>query len=183
VFVDTAGLREAHDEIELEGIRRSREALAQAEFILHVLDASEPLTAEDRRFGEEFAGKKRILVKNKADLPCRLELIPQTSAVVDVSCLNGQGVEELKDAIKALIWSGAIQAEALEVMINSRHQEVLLRAREATARGRDALRSGATLELAAADLHIAVNAVGEVVGKTATEDLLDLIFSQFCIGK
>ena len=74
VFIDTAGLREARDEIEVEGIRRSRESLQRAEFILHVFDASEPLTEADEKFLAEFAGKKRILVRNKLDLPPKLEL-------------------------------------------------------------------------------------------------------------
>jgi tRNA modification GTPase len=74
IFIDTAGLREGQDEIEVEGIRRSRESLAKAEFILHVLDASEPLTAADENYFAEFAGKKRIFVRNKTDLPVRLEL-------------------------------------------------------------------------------------------------------------
>src|SRR5581483_8758018 len=74
VFIDTAGLREARDEIEQEGIRRSRESLQKAEFILHVLDASEPLTREDENYFQEFAGKKRILVRNKMDLPKKLQL-------------------------------------------------------------------------------------------------------------
>jgi tRNA modification GTPase len=89
----------------------------------------------------------------------------------------------LKDAIKELIWSGEIKAGMLQVMINSRHQDALSRARAAVQRTIGALRGEVTLELAALDLRIAVNAVGEIVGKTATEDLLDSIFSQFCIGK
>jgi tRNA modification GTPase len=89
----------------------------------------------------------------------------------------------LKDSIKELVWSGEIRAEMLQVMINSRHQDALNRARAATQRTLDVLRAGETLELAAGELSIAVNAVGEIVGKTATEDLLDSIFSQFCIGK
>jgi tRNA modification GTPase len=182
VFIDTAGLREARDEIEVEGIRRSRETLAKAELVLHVLDASEPLTGEDEIYLAEFAAKKRILVRNKSDLPIRLHL-PHNSRFIDVSCLNGQGVEELKDEIKKLVWAGEIEAGMLQVMINSRHQEALARAREATLRTLDALRVDATLELVALDLHIAVNAVGEIVGKTATDDLLDSIFSQFCLGK
>ena len=97
--------------------------------------------------------------------------------------MTGQGIEALKDAIKELAWSGEIKAEMLEVMINSRHQDALNRARDATLRTRDALTSNLTLELAAMDLRIAVNAIGEIVGKTTTEDLLDMIFSQFCIGK
>jgi tRNA modification GTPase len=203
VFIDTAGLREARDEIEREGIRRSRESLAKAEFILHVLDASEPLTKADEKYFTEFAGKKRILVRNKIDLPVKLVLPSEHGSpgpqrvgnivsaaagesrapVVDVCCLSGQGVEQLKDAIKELVWSGEIKAEMLQVMINSRHQDALNRARAATLRTIDTLRGGATLELAAMDLRIAVNAVGEIVGKTATEDLLDSIFSRFCIGK
>ncbi len=189
VFIDTAGLREARDEIEVEGIRRSRETLTKAEFILHVFDSSEPLTLEDENYFAEFAGKKRILVVNKIDLQKKLELRVKcqvsgvTSPIVEVCCLTGKGIESLKDAIKELVWSGEIKAEMLQVMINSRHQDALNRARAATLRTLEALQASATLELVALDLRIAVNAVGEIVGKTATEDLLDSIFSQFCIGK
>jgi tRNA modification GTPase len=268
VFVDTAGLRESRDDIEREGIRRTRAMVAKAELVLHVLDASEPLSAEDEQFLAEFAGKKRIVVLNKCDLPragdwqspsavlgTRLnesQPFPLTPALslregenvsqsseqssasafgptrtaslplpagegrgegerparpnlaagplggvsgaqgggwkpparaIAVSCLTGTGIEQLKDAIKQVIWAGDIKAEMLQVMINSRHQDALQRARSATLRTAEALRADATLELVAMDLRIAVNAVGEVVGKTTTEDLLDSIFSQFCIGK
>jgi tRNA modification GTPase len=189
VFIDTAGLREARDEIEIEGIRRSFQSQERAEFILHVFDASEPFTETDGKYLAEFAGKKRILVRNKIDLPMRLQLPSalgeslQNPALVDVCCLTGQGIELLKDAIKNLAWSGEIRTEMLQVMINSRHQDALARARQATLRTVEALRAERTLELVALDLRIAVNAIGEIVGKTTTEDLLDTIFSQFCIGK
>ncbi|HEY5345104.1 MAG TPA: tRNA uridine-5-carboxymethylaminomethyl(34) synthesis GTPase MnmE [Verrucomicrobiae bacterium] len=186
IFIDTAGLREARDEIEVEGIRRSRESLAQAEFILHVLDASEPLTNADEIYLKEFADKKRILVCNKTDLPKKLELPPlitHHSSLITVSSLSGQGIEALKDTIKNLVWAGEIKAEMLQVAINSRHQDALNRARFTARQATDALRDGVTLELVAMDLRIAANAVGEIVGKTTTEDLLDSIFSAFCIGK
>jgi tRNA modification GTPase len=183
VFIDTAGLRDSHDEIEREGIRRSRESLAQAELILHVLDASEPLTEADKNYLAEFADKKRILVLNKTDLPVRLELPPLDAPVSRVCSVSGQGMEGLKDALKALVWAGEIRAEMLQVAINSRHQDALNRGRAATRQAADALRTDATLELIAMDLRIAANAVGEIVGKTTTEDLLDSIFSTFCIGK
>jgi tRNA modification GTPase len=186
IFIDTAGLREARDAIEVEGIRRSRESLARAEFILHLLDASQPLTPADDQYFAEFAGKKNIVVLNKLDLPRQLVLPPgraDTGPVVTVSCATGQGIEALKEAIKALAWSGGLASEMFQVMINSRHQEALGRARLATQRTIGVLRAGETLELAAAELRIAVNAVGEIVGKTTTEDLLDSIFSQFCLGK
>jgi len=189
VFIDTAGLRESHDEIEREGIRRSRESLAQAELILHVLDASEPLTESDEIYLAEFSGKKRILVLNKTDLPAKLTLSAEgalgvaRTLEVGVSCVSGQGMEALKDAIKSLVWAGEIRAEMLQVAINSRHQDALNRARFSAQAARDALAEDATLELVAMDLRIAANAVGEIVGKTTTEDLLDAIFSAFCIGK
>jgi tRNA modification GTPase len=184
VFIDTAGLRETRDEIEVEGVRRSRESLQRADLILHVLDQSEPLAEADRAYLDEFSGKRRLLVCNKADLPAQLSLPPELNApAVQVSCLTGQGIELLKNALKELIWSGEVKAEMLQVMINSRHQEALNRARTAALRTIEALREEQTLELVALDLRIAVNAVGEIVGKTATEDLLDVIFSKFCIGK
>jgi len=248
VFVDTAGLRDSRDAIEIEGIRRTRAMVAKAELVLHVLDASEPLSPEDEEFLAEFAGKKRIVVWNKADLPragdlqSSVEVLavrlakPQPSPLtpalslrerekvsppcdyssaldfspsrtnlaselpvgvldaiggdcksparaIAVSCLTGAGIEALKDAIQQAVWDGEIRAEMLQVMINSRHQEALQRAVSSTTGAIAALRDNLTLELAAMDLRIAVNAVGEVVGKTTTEDLLDSIFSQFCIGK
>lgn len=182
VFVDTAGLREAGDVIEEEGIRRSRVTLERAELILHVLDASELLSPEDERYLAEFGSKKRLLVRNKVDLPSKLEL-PTDLIAVDVCCLSGRGLEDLKGAIKNLVWAGEIRAEMVQVMINSRHQDALSRARIATRRAIEALRENLTLELAAMDLRIAMNAVGEVVGKTTNDDLLDSIFSQFCLGK
>ncbi len=209
VFVDTAGLREAGDEIEVEGIRRSRAALEKAELILHILDGAEPLTAADEKYLAEFAGKKRVLVINKVDLPRRLRLplaahpltpslspsegerVPEgrergmvgNHAQIEVSCATGHGLEALKDAIKELVWSGEIKAEMLQVMINSRHQDALRRARIATQQALAGLDADQTLEVVAMELRIAVNAVGEIVGQTTTEDLLDSIFSQFCIGK
>jgi len=189
VFIDTAGLREGRDEIEVEGIRRSHESLQKADLILHVLDASENLTLEDEKFLAEFSGKKRILVLNKTDLPRKLNLSADSrftihdSRAVEISCATEQGIEQLKDEIKNLIWSGEINAENLQVAINSRHQDALNRARAAAQQATDALRENATLELVAMDLRIAANAVGEIVGKTTTEDLLDSIFSTFCIGK
>jgi tRNA modification GTPase len=184
VFIDTAGLREAGDEIEIEGIRRSRQTLAAAELILHVFDTSLPLTPADTAYLAEFSGKKRILIRNKTDLPGCLELPPNPGLpVVDVCCLSGQGIEALKDAIQQIVWSGQIPAEMTQVTINSRHQDALQRARVLTRQAADALHGSATLELVAFDLRQAANAVGEIVGKTSSEDLLDSIFSTFCIGK
>jgi tRNA modification GTPase len=181
IFIDTAGLRESADLIEAEGIRRSHETIARAELVLHVLDVSEPLTNEEKAFLDQTLAQKRVIVLNKIDLPRRLE--GQIDSGVSVSCATGEGIERLKDTIRDLVWSGQAGGEMLEVMINARHQDALRRSRLHCVNAIEALRADRPLELAAMDLRIATNAIGEIVGKTTTEDILDSIFSQFCIGK
>ena len=180
VFIDTAGLREAADAIEAEGIRRSHDSMASAELILHVFDATEPLTDEDQAYLDQFANRQRLIIANKIDQP--------NANAIGVDCLQtsateGTGIEALKDAIRTAVWSGEIRADMLPAMINARHQDALRRARFGLADSLAGLRTEATLELIAMDLRIATNAIGEVVGQTATEDLLDRVFSEFCIGK
>lgn len=186
LFVDTAGLRASADALEVEGIRRSRAAAQQAELLLHVIDASEPLHEGDATLLEEFSGRPRLLVLNKVDLEhrrIRAGDLPPEATVVEVACTTGAGVEALKDALKAAVWRGGVGSEALDVAINARHQDALARAQAALQRADQAWAARMTLELIAADLRMAVSAVGEVVGETTTEDLLDRIFSTFCLGK
>lgn len=184
VFIDTAGLRESGDTIEMEGIRRSRASLEKAELLLHLVDASEPLNPVDEQYLREFQHKKSLVVCNKSDLDSRW-VLPADIQIREarISCLTGAGLEELKDTIRDMVWRGDVHAEMLQVMINSRHQNALQHARQAAQNTLDALHQHQTLEVVALELRIAVNAVGEIVGKTSTDDLLDSIFSQFCIGK
>ena len=184
VFVDTAGLQETDNVVEQEGVRRSRASLGQADIVLHVLDASEPLTPDAQERLAELADHKCIVVLNKNDLPAQLgKADMHGNQAIPVSCVSGDGVEALKDAIRTSVWDGEITSEMLEVMVNSRHQEALNRAKTSLQASLGQLRSGAVLDLVAVDLRIATNAIGEIVGKTTTEDLLDSIFSTFCIGK
>ncbi|MSU34219.1 MAG: tRNA uridine-5-carboxymethylaminomethyl(34) synthesis GTPase MnmE [Pedosphaera sp.] len=184
VFVDTAGLRDSTDALEQEGIRRSREAAERAELIVHVLDGHELLTEDDARRLDDYQSRPRVIVVNKSDLPRRLVLSSTCEAeAVPVSCSTGAGIELLCDTIQKRVWGGSVTAENLPVTINARHQEALHRAHEALVRTIDGLRRNDTLELPAFELRIAANAVGEIVGATSTEHLLDMIFSQFCLGK
>ena len=187
VFIDTAGLRPSGDELEQEGIRRSLASFEKADLVLHILDRSAPLNAEDLDYLKRFDSEKRILVLNKSDLPNHCLLSPETlcasTQTIEVSCVTGEGIESLKDAIKKMAWSRDITGEMWEVMINSRHQEALTRARDAFSHTLEGMKQGETLEIVAMELRIGVDALGEIVGKTSTEDLLDSIFSQFCIGK
>jgi tRNA modification GTPase len=182
VFVDTAGLRDALDVIEAEGVKRSRAALASAELILHVLDQTEPLAPEDEELARDLGDRPRLVVCNKADLPAAL-VLPESWKAVSVACTSGVGVESLKDSLAALVWSGAIAGEHHQLTVNARHAEALRRAKVSLEQARLALAEGVSLECVAFELRVVTGAVGEIVGKTTTDDLLDSIFGQFCLGK
>ena len=182
IFIDTAGLRETDDHVEAEGVRRSRAALGKAELVLHVLDASGPLTEDDRSLLAEASGRPRVIVLNKADLPAVLRL-PEGLTGVATSCSSGDGIEAVKDAIEGAVWSGRLASVPSQITVNARHADALRRAQGSIQRAAAELRGGSSLELVAIDLRLAADAVGEIVGKTTTDDLLDAIFSQFCLGK
>ena len=184
VFIDTAGLQETNDKVEQEGVKRTRTLLNQADLVLYVIDASEPLTEDSQTSLANLRDRKHILVLNKSDLPTALELTKiKNSKTVSVSSINGDGIESLKETIQNSVWDGEITSEMFEVMVNSRHQEALNRAKISLDTSIKQLQSGVELDLVSVDLRISTNAIGEIVGKTTTENLLDSIFSTFCIGK
>jgi len=138
---------------------------------------------QDENYLKQFAHKKRIIVRNKIDLAPRLafRLIPSRQSWMSARS-TGRGNRALKGRAQGLVWAGEIKSEMCSD-INSRHQDALRRAREATVRDYRGFAQRIALELVALDLRIAVNAVGEVVGKTATGGFIGCDFSQFCIGK
>lgn len=187
VFIDTAGLRESDDAIEVEGIRRSREAALNADILLEVVDlASEPpptVGGPDTGWLGEATGQ-RLRIGNKCDLPphpgwATAEPAPD----VRISCTTGEGLRGMNEALCKLLGQGEASSETAAIAINTRHQDALRRGDEALRQAREALATGVVLDLVALDLRIATAAVGEIVGKTTTEDLLDRIFSTFCLGK
>lgn len=180
--IDTAGLREAGDCVEAEGIRRARAAMARADLVLLVGAGDEPPLAPDDF--ELPAATPVLRVRNKTDL---LGLPPATGrgpdglAEVRLSALTGAGLELLRDWLKAFAGHGA--GEGGSYAARRRHLEALDRAGSATGRALALLRAGHTAELAAEELRVAQEALGEITGAVSTEDLLGRIFSEFCIGK
>jgi tRNA modification GTPase len=187
VFTDTAGLRPPADTLEEEGIRRTHQAAEQSQLILQVLDASEPLSDSDLHDLNAFAHFPRLIILNKSDLPRRLTLPPsapfQPIPPIPVSCLTGDGLPALKSAIIAHAQTRPSRTALPHIAINTRHEHALRRARETAATARDALQQSLPFDLVAPDLRLALQAIGEVTGHTSTEDLLDAVFSQFCLGK
>jgi tRNA modification GTPase len=147
---------------------------------LHIVDASVPWSVEEDALVAAWAGKGRICVSNKCDLP-GAQIHPGS---VPVSCRTGVGLDDLERAIEEQLISKSIGGSGDDgVAIGVRHQRVLERAREAVLQTCSGLESQQTLELVAFELRVALSALGEVVGKTSIDDLLDSIFSQFCLGK
>ncbi len=188
-LVDTAGLREGGDEVEALGVARARESLETSAVVLWVVDRAALLAEEDRRIAEQLAGRRVLVALNKSDLPPVVEadeieslLDGAPHRVVAVSARCGDGVAELTDALAALL--GADRAGGLAGAVgNRRHAEALERARAALARATGAARAGAPGEIVALELRDGLSAIGEVTGESVDEDLLERIFSRFCVGK
>lgn len=187
VLWDTAGLRPTDDPVESIGVARSRNALQDADLILVVVDGSSPLTAHDRALLLEMRERSAVVVINKSDLPQGVDAqevadLAQTQAV-SVSALTGSGLDELREVIGERVWSGANRADAGSLVTNVRHKQALERAAQHVQAGRAAIASGLTEEYVAEDLRDALDALGEIVGLTLNEEVIDRIFATFCIGK
>ena len=186
-LVDTAGIRDTRDPVEREGVRRSREIVARADLVLFLLDGSRPAAEEDRSAYAEVAARPHLVILNKSDLPAREAGERFRGAgrlgTLRLSAKTGEGVEELLSAAAArlLPGEGAILAEA--PLTRVRHLEAVRRADGAMERAFAALRDGLSPEFAAADVREAAHALSELTGEVAPEEILDAIFSSFCIGK
>ncbi len=182
-IMDTAGIREAHNLAESEGVRRSLQAIDGADLVLAVLDISVPLGEEDLEIIERVKNRRSIVVLNKSDLPHLLEedLLPGEMTRVRISAKTGEGLGSLKREIGSAL-SGGGASEGLMVT-NLRHKLAIDRAAEALARGGEALREGMPSEITALELREGLNRLGEISGEVTTEEILERIFSQFCIGK
>lgn len=178
-LVDTAGLRASTDDIERVGIERTQRELERADLILEVVDGSCPSDIAQRVPLPVEAESRRILILNKADQG----LHPSWQNGIGLSCLNNTGVESLRDAIQTVImWAGTMQADH-PIAINARHKACFERIADQVQAARVALIDGAAPEYVALDLREALQSLGEVVGVVDVEQILDVIFSSFCIGK
>jgi tRNA modification GTPase len=183
-LIDTAGLRESEDAVEQAGVNRTRAQLEQADLLLEVVDASVPENA--RLEVPEGSTPHRLLILNKTDLGLAAHWQPllADADVCALSCETGQGLETLVAAMERILAAGASGAgESSVVAVNARHQACLERASASLAAGISGLEGGIEPEFVSLDLRAALDALGEIVGKIDTEDLLGSIFSQFCIGK
>ena len=184
-LTDTAGIRDSGDRIEAMGVERSRQAAQRASLALLVLDGSQALSEEDE---QAIAAAQRVpnllVLVNKGDLPRRLDigrLADRFDNVLTISARTGEGLDTLSDAVAALYPAG--ETPAGELLTNARQADAVSRALSAVAEARSALRIGMTPDVVLTDCEAALEALGELNGKRIREDLVDTIFSRFCVGK
>ena len=187
---DTAGMRETGDAVESIGVARAREALADCAVALWVVDGAAPLDDDDERIARELAGKRVLVALNKRDLG-EATTLAQVGTLLDgaprrvvaVSATQGLGLEALRQALAALLGAGEADGSLSGAVGNRRHAEALERARAALDRAARAAGEGLPGEFVALELREALAALGEVTGRSVGEDLLERIFSKFCVGK
>ena len=182
-LVDTAGLRESLEEAEQLGVRRSREALADASLVLVVLDSTQPLNEEEHRLLSAVLGRPALVALNKSDLK-KLDSSPDEVAGIaaqQTSALTGEGIPELRSRILALATGGAASEPGM--LTSLRHHQAITTALSAMADARQANENSIPHEMILLDLYRALWALDSLTGQTTSDDILNLIFSTFCIGK
>lgn len=187
-LVDTAGIRNTDDIVEQEGVQRSKDVLNKAELLLLMFDVSQPLNESDIELLKTANSHRAILILNKTDLttivqPQMLSEHSPKSCVVQTAITEDVGIDTLKTAIREELLGGEFSMGESPIVTNTRHQDALRRAQEALNHVIASLENEIPPDLVSVDLRISLDALGDIVGKTTTEDILDRIFSQFCIGK
>ncbi|MDJ0703100.1 MAG: tRNA uridine-5-carboxymethylaminomethyl(34) synthesis GTPase MnmE [Leptolyngbyaceae cyanobacterium MO_188.B28] len=187
--LDTAGIREATDQVEQIGIERSQAIAESADLVLLTLDASVGWTPEDQVLFEQFKHRPLLLVVNKIDLiqsPEQKAAIPLPDTelpVVYTAAAQNQGIESLEQAILSAIHAGDLSAADLDLAINQRQAAALTLAKGALQQVQTTIQEGLPLDFWTIDLRSAIQSLGEITGEAVTESMLDQIFSRFCIGK
>ncbi|MDG0842041.1 tRNA uridine-5-carboxymethylaminomethyl(34) synthesis GTPase MnmE [Staphylococcus equorum] len=187
-LVDTAGIRETEDIVERIGVERSRKALGEADLILFVLNYNEALSEEDRKLYEVIKNEDAIVIVNKMDLDKQLDIDEVKEMVGDMpliqtSMLKQEGIDQLEIQIRDLFFGGDVQNQDMTYVSNSRHISLLKEARNTIQDAIDAAEADIPMDMIQIDLTRTWEILGEIIGESASDELIDQLFSQFCLGK
>ena len=187
-LVDTAGIRDTEDIVEKIGVERSRKALSEADLILFVLNNNEPLTEDDQTLYEVVKNEDIIVIINKTDLERRLDIEEVKTMIGDTpliqtSMLKQEGIDELELQIRDLFFGGEVQNQDMTYVSNSRHISLLKQARQTIQDAIDAAEAGIPMDMVQIDLTRTWEILGEIIGESASDELINQLFSQFCLGK
>lgn len=187
-LVDTAGIRDTSDKVERLGIEKSKEAFNNADFVIFIIDGSRELSKEDIEIAQHLEGRKSLVLINKNDLPrvfdndAVMNLIPDAQ-IIETSLLNEEGIGDVEDFIERLVYGGEISQKGSMMVNNVRHIELLEKSRDSL---RDALNmtvAKEALDFIEVDVKNAYERLGEIIGETVSDDIIDEVFARFCLGK
>ncbi|MGX5376987.1 tRNA uridine-5-carboxymethylaminomethyl(34) synthesis GTPase MnmE [Ligilactobacillus sp. LYQ135] len=187
-LIDTAGIRETEDKVEKIGVKRSRKAIDQADLVILVLNVSEALTEEDRQLLDLTKNKKRIVILNKIDLPQKIEIdeiyqMVGKENIIETSVVNDIGVDELEDHIKEMFATGIENSQNAVIINNARHVALLNKAADSLDAVLVGIENDMPVDLCQTDMRDAWEYLGEITGDSYKDELLDELFSKFCLGK
>jgi len=183
ILVDTAGIVQSKNLVESLGVERSRRAIGEADFALLVVDASAPLKASDKEIIGLLSEKEVLVIANKCDLPRRAVIDHLPWPIVSTSALTGDGLDELEERMVASVLGGKVFASDALLVSNPRHKACLERAQSHLEQAISSMQAQMPDDFITIDLTSSLNALGEITGETVSEELLEAIFSNFCVGK
>ena len=183
-IIDTAGIRDTEDTVEKIGVERSKEKIEEADLVVLMMDSSREVDDEDKLIIDAVKDKKYITLLNKIDLNRKIsdDIIGNLRNIIEISAKNEIGIDNLKDKIKELFFDGEIDSESL-IISNTRHKQALYRALENCTIALEKIQSNEFLDLISIYITSGMRALGEITGDELEEDLLNKIFSEFCVGK
>ncbi len=187
-LVDTAGIRNAKDEVEKIGIKKSKELAEQADLIIAIFDSSKELSKEDIEILEILKNKKSIIILNKIDLEPKLneetlELKELNKKIIKISALNNIGIEELYDEIANLFNLNEINLDNEIVITNLRHKALISKALESISKTKDAITNNMPIDIISIFIKDILENLSNITGEIVSEDIIDEIFAKFCLGK
>lgn len=187
-LVDTAGIRETDDMVEKIGIEKSKEAFNNSDFVIFILDGSVPISQEDREIAEYLKTRKSLVLINKSDLTQAFthdevkEMIPDAK-IIETSFIMGEGINDIEEFIEEMVYGGEIvQSESLMVN-NVRHIELLNKGRDSLRDALNMTQMKEALDFIEIDVKNAYEFLGEIIGETVSDDIIDEVFARFCLGK
>lgn len=187
-LTDTAGIRETEDQIEKIGIEKSKESFNRADLIIFIVDGSSPLSGEDRKIMAKIGTRKAIVLINKTDLGSKIEeeelrITLPYAAVIKAAIRNNVGIEELEQEIVNMVYGGQVKQEESLLVTNVRHMELLEKAKAAISDARAMAENSEALDFIEVDVRRCWELLGEIIGESVTEDIIDQVFARFCLGK
>ena len=186
-IIDTAGIREADNEIEKIGIDKSKKALSEADLVIAIFDKTKEILEEDYQILNEIKNKNAIILLNKKDLKqdkIKIEQFKKYSDdILNVSIKNNDGIEELYNKMTDMFSTNEIQVENTSIITNIRHKEAIKKSKECVYKALEAIKNGMTIDIVTIYLKEAIESLNAITGENVTEDIINDIFSKFCLGK